>query len=354
MGDSLILLDTLVRGLVVGCAMTTGLGLMRGDASRDVKLSSLLLCLSLCAWTITQSLTLWNALDNAYAIVLAAYPLSGLFWLFVLVVFADQPISTLTLLPAAGLVAAGLFVNLLMPPAAREAAWEVRNVAAGCLMLHAGVVIARGWGGDLLIVRRRARAILLGLAAIYGMLEAGLVVGGRFHPMDGWMLLTSGQPLGGLILAGVSLGAATLFLQSRASMFSDGRQRKVTDARAETAERGVLARLEALMAAEHWRRERLTIGQLARELDVTEHQLRRLINGRLGYRNFADFLNGHRVEAAKMRLASPAQARTTVAAIAFDLGYGSLGPFNRAFRAATGSTPSEWRRRTLAESADAD
>ena len=28
-------------------------------------------------------------------------------------------------------------------------------------------------------------------------------------------------------------------------------------------------------------------------------------------------------------------------------GYGSLGPFNRAFRAATGATPTEWRRQAL-------
>ena len=58
-------------------------------------------------------------------------------------------------------------------------------------------------------------------------------------------------------------------------------------------------------------------------------------------------MNGHRIEAAKRRLADPAEARTTVAAIAFELGYGSLGPFNRAFRAATGATPTEWRRQAL-------
>ena len=39
-------------------------------------------------------------------------------------------------------------------------------------------------------------------------------------------------------------------------------------------------------------------------------------------------------------------------AIAFDLGYGSLGPFNRAFRAATEVTPTEWRRQALACSKD--
>ncbi len=108
------------------------------------------------------------------------------------------------------------------------------------------------------------------------------------------------------------------------------------------------------MATEPWRRERLAIGQLAQELGLTEHRLRRLINSRLGYRNFADFLNARRVEAAKQRLASPTDARTTVAVIAFDLGYGSLGPFNRAFRAATGATPTEWRRQALAETVKAD
>ena len=353
MGDSLTLLDTLVRGVVIGAALTTALGLMRGDASRDVKLSSLLVCLSLCAWTITQSLTLWNALGDTYGIVLAAYPLSGLFWLFVLVVFADQAISTLTLLPAAGLVAAGLCVNLLLPQAARAAMWDVWIAAAGLLMLHAGYVIVRGWSGDLVAGRRRARAVLLGLASLYGVLEAVLVMGGRLHPMGRWMLFTSGQPLGGLIIAAISLGAATLFLQARGSMFSDGRRREPAGSRAEIADRGDLARLETLMAAERWRRERLTIGQLAQDLGVPEHRLRRLINSRLGYRNFADFLNARRVEAAKQRLANPTDARTTVAEIAFDLGYGSLGPFNRAFRAATGATPTEWRRRALAETVDA-
>jgi AraC-like DNA-binding protein len=46
-------------------------------------------------------------------------------------------------------------------------------------------------------------------------------------------------------------------------------------------------------------------------------------------------------------LADPANARTPVSAIAFDLGYASLGPFNRAFKDATGLTPTAWRGRAL-------
>jgi AraC-like DNA-binding protein len=37
-----------------------------------------------------------------------------------------------------------------------------------------------------------------------------------------------------------------------------------------------------------------------------------------------------------------------VASIAFDLGFGSLGPFNRAFRDETGLTPTEYRRQKMA------
>ena len=73
------------------------------------------------------------------------------------------------------------------------------------------------------------------------------------------------------------------------------------------------------------------------------HRLRRLINGVLGHRNFADYVNGRRIEAAKVALASPDLALKSISTIAYDLGFASLGPFNRAFRAAAGVTPTEWR-----------
>jgi AraC-like DNA-binding protein len=95
---------------------------------------------------------------------------------------------------------------------------------------------------------------------------------------------------------------------------------------------------------EVWRREGLTVGALAAEVGVPEHRLRVLINGRLGHRNFAAFINARRIEAARRQLADPAFADTPVSKIAYDLGFASLGPFNRAFKEATGQTPTEWRR----------
>jgi AraC-like DNA-binding protein len=93
-----------------------------------------------------------------------------------------------------------------------------------------------------------------------------------------------------------------------------------------------------------YRQEGLTIAGLARTLDLPEYRLRKVINQQLGYRNFNAFLNDFRIEDACRVLADPAQERLPILNLALDLGYGSPGPFNRAFRAKTGYTPTEYRR----------
>ncbi len=93
-----------------------------------------------------------------------------------------------------------------------------------------------------------------------------------------------------------------------------------------------------------YRHDNITIGTLATKLGIPEYRLRRLINQRLGYRNFNVFLNNHRIEEAKAALSDPTQAEVPVITIAMDAGFQSLGPFNRAFKAITGVTPTEYRR----------
>ena len=46
-------------------------------------------------------------------------------------------------------------------------------------------------------------------------------------------------------------------------------------------------------------------------------------------------------------LADPTQEAVPILTIAMDAGFQSLGPFNRAFKAQTGVTPSEFRRLQL-------
>jgi AraC-like DNA-binding protein len=106
-----------------------------------------------------------------------------------------------------------------------------------------------------------------------------------------------------------------------------------------------LATLARLMTAERiYREPSLTIAALAHRMGLPEHRLRRLINRSLGHRNFNAYLNGHRIADIQRALRDPAQAATPVLTIAMDAGFQSLGPFNRAFKAATGLTPTEFRR----------
>jgi AraC-like DNA-binding protein len=119
-----------------------------------------------------------------------------------------------------------------------------------------------------------------------------------------------------------------------------------------TVEPALLRRLEKLMTVERiYRREGLTIKLLSIELGVPEYRLRQLINEGLGYRNFNAFLNHYRIGEAKAALVDPEQVEVPVLTIAMDTGFQSIGPFNRAFKAATNLTPTEFRRLAMAGNA---
>lgn len=110
-------------------------------------------------------------------------------------------------------------------------------------------------------------------------------------------------------------------------------------------------RLQAHMLRERcYREEGLTIAALAAQLGEQEYRLRRLINGELGYRNFAAFLNSYRLDEVRTALRDPAQAAVPIITIALDAGFGSLGPFNRAFREVEGVTPSQYRQQSSVDS----
>ena len=102
-----------------------------------------------------------------------------------------------------------------------------------------------------------------------------------------------------------------------------------------------LERLLKAMTAEHaYRREGLGVASLAAGLGMGEAALRSLINQYLGYRNLNDFLHHYRLQEAAARLVAEDRPILT---IALECGYGSIGPFNRAFRQRFGITPTDYR-----------
>ena len=117
------------------------------------------------------------------------------------------------------------------------------------------------------------------------------------------------------------------------------------------AEERLAITLQRLMRDEcAYRSEDLNVASLAARLAVPEYRLRRLINQRLGHRNFNAFVNGFRLGEAREALADPARRDLPVLTIALEAGFQSIGPFNRAFKADTGRTPTEFRREKLADS----
>jgi AraC-like DNA-binding protein len=272
------------------------------------------------------------------------------FWLFTRALFDDA--FTLRwwhgLLWA--LVAAFSFVNCMwIAPAgnARASIVAINLLALSFIALALAQTIA-SWSQDLVERRRRLRLFIVGAAALYGGINAMLQIF-----VSGSGAADVANVVNSVMLAGIvaaisyamtNVTASDLFVASAVSA-AEVAARPVAVEEANTADQKLLDALIRLMADERiYRHDNITIGAVATRLGIPEYRLRRLINQRLGYRNFNGFLNNHRIEEAKAALADPTQAEVPVITIAMDAGFQSLGPFNRAFKAITGVTPTEYRR----------
>jgi AraC-like DNA-binding protein len=248
-------------------------------------------------------------------------------------------------------VAAFSFVNCLwIAPAghARLSIVAINLLALGFIGLAVGQVIA-SWSADLVEGRRRLRIFIVTAAALYGGINATLqilVSGG-----DTATIANIANAANVAILAGIVAAISSAMMRvDGVELFSAAAVAPVVPAHSaardsDTADQKLVDALMHLMADERiYRHDNITVGTLATRLKIPEYRLRRLINQRLGYRNFNVFLNNHRIEEAKAALADPTQAEVPVITIAMDAGFQSLGPFNRAFKATTGVTPTEYRR----------
>jgi AraC-like DNA-binding protein len=103
-----------------------------------------------------------------------------------------------------------------------------------------------------------------------------------------------------------------------------------------------LARLTASMEQEQlFRNGELKLEDLAAHIAMTPHELSQLINE--SGANFADYLNGYRVEALKTALRDPSQASASILDLALEAGFNSKSAMNRVFKKQTGMTPGEFR-----------
>ena len=228
------------------------------------------------------------------------------------------------------------------PEAAQMLLLAGRAVALGLLLAACGLALAH-WRDDLVQQRRRLRAAFVAVigSVFFAFAASEFVFGGRGAPLAalvaGHLLLLA---LAFALLQFVARGGMETVLPD-AARASRAPLAVVKGDGAEAAlALRVSAEMERLML---WKRERLGIAQLAAALGTQEYLLRRAINRHLGYRNFNDFLHDYRLKEAARRLADAAERHLPVLTIALDCGYGSIGPFNRAFKSRFGVTPSQYR-----------
>ena len=341
-------IDIALRGATVALLLVLAVSLFRGFGTVLAGRLAAAFALGSAAHAVSYSFGATSQVTLAHAPVIALSTGNVVvFWLFTRALFDEtfKPRWWHASIWAA--VAAFSFVNCMwLAPAssARLSIIAINLLALGFIALAVAQTIA-SWSADLVEGRRRVRVFIVSAAALYGGLNAVLQISlsgsGTTEIANAANSAALAAVVGAISIAMMRVDGADLFpVAPEVRAVANG-----AAAEANVADQKLVDALMRLMGDERiYRHDNVTIGTLATKLGIPEYRLRRLINQRLGYRNFNVFLNEHRIAEAKAALADPSQAEVPVITIAMDAGFQSLGPFNRAFKATTGVTPTEYRR----------
>ncbi|MDI4233154.1 AraC family transcriptional regulator [Bradyrhizobium sp. Arg237L] len=351
---ALTALDLGLRGATVGLVLMVSALLFRDWPFRTLTTLRVALGAAAVAYAISTAPFFplrsfgWNA---PLVMLFTGSPV--IFWLWARAVFDDgfalrpQHLAIWALVAGLGVFA---YCGWTISPRGSVTGGRLFALASIGLALLALVQTLPVWRADLVAGRRRLLIVFLLATAAFVVVNAAS--GLAAIP---WRSVSFSYALGIGVLA--MLGVWTSFPQfmgqpALAGAEATVRRREVASrAGLLAAHKGSLQRLEYLMTVERaYRQEGLTIGFLAVKLGLPEHRLRTLINEGLGHRNFNAFLNRYRLDEAKAALVDPDQLDVPVLTIALDAGFQSITPFNRAFKADTGLTPTEFRQMSLAGS----
>ncbi len=344
--ERLIIIDSAIRLLAIGQLLLITLVIGRGRAPLPIRAATVALLLGVSGYLTIATPLFLNLRGPFWAIVqLAAQATPLLLWIVAHLLFERRLNRAVLAAGTAMVLSCWAGFGLIDSPDGRFWIALAQRAVSLALTLHAIVIALQERGDDLIEKRRRLRigfVILVGLGAVM-VLVVEMLFGFRHRGV----IATLPQTI--VIFASV-LAAGGALLQSDPDLLFDPAAPPPPPAPALSPSEQVLKqKLDAIMAGGIHRETGLTIGQLAQRLSVPEHRLRALINQRLGHRNFSSFLNSHRIAEAKAMLADPAHVDLPILTIAMDLGYGSLAPFNRAFREDVGQAPSDYRRAAFAE-----
>ena len=345
--------DLLLRGAGLGLLVLLGLRLLQPPRHRN-RLLCLGLVLGISGYLLSSGgFDADMPMALRLPLVMLATLAPALFWLFGQALFDDNlrwhwlhgvPLIVLAITPLAWLASD-------QAPEVRQLIELGQHLLAALLISHVLWLTWRDRNSDLLPKRRLLRLWLGPGVGLYILTILFFEIGYADSDEPDWLNLLN---LLGITLATLWL---SLNLDDLLALLTPAEQNSTPHSlRAAppednfSAEDPALKRLQQAMQTEQlWRRESLSVDHLAQHLGLAEYRLRRLINGSLGQRNFNTYLNQFRIEAACAQLGDPARRRLPILSIALDVGFASIGPFNRAFKAQLGITPSEFRREKLGE-----
>lgn len=347
--ERLIIIDSVIRLFAIGQLLLMALVIGRGSAPRRIRIASAALLICICASLVVATPLRLPGRGPVWSIVqLAAQATPTMLWVFAHLLFERRLDRRAVAVAIAVVIGCWIGFRLVGPHDSDGGFWlgALQRGTSLILTAHAMRIAFQERGDDLVEKRRRLRVgfvIIVGILAV--MVMAIEMIYGFRHTSA---VVTLPQAIA-ILIATMATGAG--LLQSDPDLlFDPAAPAKPPPAPSLSPSEHVLKqKLDAVMAGGIHRETGLTIGLLAQRLGVPEHRLRALINQRLGYRNFSAFLNHHRIAEAKAMLADPAHVDLPILTIAMDLGYGSLAPFNRAFREDVGQAPSDYRRAAIVE-----
>lgn len=345
--NAIVLAILVIRMLAIGQVLLIAIVIGRGAAPRRLRIATGALLICTCAYLTLQT-PIFQMLGIAFqlAIALGAQLVPLMLWVFAHLLFERRidwrVCGAASLVILIGWAVLNFGYDRGAPPDDHRflIAITIQRGADLLLLGHAMLIALAERGDDLIEKRRRLRVGFVVMVACLATMVILFEFAFGFDRMPQPAVLI--QAIVILVATG-ALGAA--LLQSDAELLFD--PAAAPEPALSPAEHVLKQKLDAAMAAGAYRALALSIGQLAAQLGAPEHRLRALINQRLGYRNFSAFLNHHRIAEAKRLLADPAHVSIPILTIAMDLGYGSLAPFNRAFRENTGQAPSDFRRAAI-------
>lgn len=102
-----------------------------------------------------------------------------------------------------------------------------------------------------------------------------------------------------------------------------------------------IKKLNAIMANERlFANPDLKLSEVAKKLDISNHELSKLINDELDI-SFTEFINAYRIEEAKQLIKN--NSLYTIEAIGNQSGFNSKSAFYKAFKKETNTTPAKFK-----------